>query len=368
MDAKRQYYFGKEDTLLIKGVAILMMMYHHCFLDQTRFEGFEVVPMFLSLQTLMNTANFGKLCVAVFAFLSAYGMTISLKKMHADLDLSARDISLFYKKRYFNLMQGWLFVFALCQVFCWFASCRQVEIYGTKMGRAMVYFLLDGLGVADLFGRPMLIATWWYMSLANIIIIILPSLVLLYRKIGTLGTVLLAIVLPRSVAISYEPFRDWFLIIIFGMIFADKDWLARIRGKKVLSNPYMDKACKLALSVVALIVGIYLRERVGIGFFYEFRHSFLCLLVIYMAYEFLSPVKYLNSFLCFIGKHSMNIFLTHTLIRAIYFKDFIYGFKYPGVIVAVLFICSLAVSVFIELAKKISGYNRLAETLRKRWL
>ena len=359
--------FTKTDTLLLKGVAIIMMMYHHCFLDEIRFEGHEIIPTFFSIETLMHTSNFCKLCVAIFVFLSAYGMTVSLKKIQKDMDLSAEEFTLYTKKRFFNLMHGWLFVFAVCQIFTFFINRYQVKRYGNSVAEAIVYFLLDGLGVADLFGTPTLVATWWYMSFAIVIIIIFPLLILLYKKIGSMGMLLFSVVIPRIISIHYEPFENWFLVIIFGIIFADNNLLVRIKEKKFTKKTFWDKAIKLLLCFLLLQLGLFLRESCELGFFFEFRHGLLCLLVIYVIYEFLPDVKYLNTMLIFAGKHSMNMFLTHTFIRHVYLNEFTYSFKYPIVIIAVLFSLSLVLSILIEQMKKWIGYNRLVENLRKRW-
>ncbi len=365
--AEKKNYFSKTDTLLLKGVAIIMMMYHHCFLDETRFEGHEIIPTPFSLETLMHTSNFCKLCVAIFVFLSAYGMTISLKKINTDMDLSAKEFTLYTKKRFFNLMHGWLFVFILCQIFTFLINRYQVKRYGNSVAEAIVYFLLDGLGVADLFGTPTLVATWWYMSFAIAIIIIFPLLILLYKKIGSMGMLLFAAIMPRIINIHYEPFEDWFLVIIFGIVFADYNLLVQMKEKKFTEKIILDKSIKLLLCFLLLQLGVFLREDCELGFFFEFRHGILCLLVIYAIYEFLPDIKYLNTMLIFAGKHSMNMFLTHTLIRHVYFNDFTYSFKYPVLIVAVLFGISLLLSILIEQMKKLIGYNHLVEYLRKRW-
>lgn len=360
-------FFSKADTLLLKGVAIIMMMYHHCFLDETRFEGHEINPTPFTMETLMQTSNFCKLCVAIFVFLSAYGMTISLKKINKDMNLSADEFTSYTKKRFFNLMHGWLFVFLFSQVFSFFMNRYQIEKYGPDLAEGIVYFLLDGLGVADLFGTPTLVATWWYMSFAIVIIIIFPLLILLYKKIGSVGTLLFAAIMPRIIKVNYEPMEDWFLVIIFGIIFADCNLLVRMKEKKFTDKVIWDKAIKLLLCFLLLQLGVFLREDCELGFFFEFRHGILCLLVIYVIYEFLPDIKYLNTMLIFIGKHSMNMFLIHTFIRHVYFNDFTYSFKYPVLIVAVLFSISLVISILIEQMKKWIGYNRLVESLRKRW-
>lgn len=130
------------------------------------------------------------------------------------MELSAKEFTLYTKKRFFNLMHGWLFVFLFCQIFSFFMDCYQIKRYGNSVAEAIVYFILDGLGVADLFGTPTLVATWWYMSFAIVIIIIFPLLILLYKKIGSMSMLLFAAIMPRIIKIGYEPIEDWFLVII----------------------------------------------------------------------------------------------------------------------------------------------------------
>lgn len=363
---KNKCSFDKNDTLLVKGVAILLMMYHHCFFCKERMGNHEIIPAPMSMSLLMNTASFSKVCVAIFVFLSAYGMTVSIKKIKNSMELSTGEFAEYTKKRYFNLMTGWLFVFAFCQIFSWFYARLQTDVYAGKKLYSIIAFVIDGLGLADLFGTPKLVATWWYMSFANIIILVFPLIIMLYKKIGAGVLVILAVLLPRVMEVSYDPIRKWVLVLVLGIVFADKNLLVRMRKKKIVENVYFNKILKLFISMIALAAGIYLWRYNEFGFLYEIRHSILGVLVIYMAYEFLTPIKYLNSFLCFAGKHSMNMFLIHTFIRDKFFNDFIYGFKYPIVIIAVLFGTSLLVSIAIEFLKRITGYNCLVEKLKKR--
>ena len=78
------------------------------------------------------------------------------------------------------------------------------------------------------------------------------------------------------------------------------------------------------------------------------------------------PIKYINDILMYLGKHSMNIFLIHTFIRAHYLNTFTYSFKYPALIVLVLLVFSLILSIIIEAMKKYSGYNKLVEKIREK--
>ena len=67
------------------------------------------------------------------------------------------------------------------------------------------------------------------------------------------------------------------------------------------------------------------------------------------------------TFMQFVGKHSMNMYLTHTFIFCLFFPDFIYGFKYPILIFLALFTTSLLLSVCIEFVKKRIGFYKLLD-------
>ena len=58
-----------------------------------------------------------------------------------------------------------------------------LEVYG-KSAKGVIYFLIEGLGMANLFGTPSIVGTWWYMSLAISLVIVIPILVKVYSKIG----------------------------------------------------------------------------------------------------------------------------------------------------------------------------------------
>ena len=219
------------------------------------------------------------------------------------------------------------------------------------------------MGLADLFQTPMLVRTWWYMSFATVIIVIFPILIMLYRKVGTVGFLLFAVIFPRIIDLQYEPLMTWFLVIALGIVFADKNILVKLKMFHIVNNVYIDKLIKLVVCTFGLYVCIHVREYSDVNFFYELRHGFMCVYIIYMINEFVSPIKYLNSFLRFVGKYSMDMFLIHTFIRGIFYIEFIYSFKYPLRIMLVLFALALGVSILIEVVKQISGYNKLMERL-----
>lgn len=77
MDNTKISGLSKRETQALHGLAILLMLYHHLFCIQTRIH--------VSYYSLLGrgieekAAWFGKICVAIFAFTSGYGLCKSAK-------------------------------------------------------------------------------------------------------------------------------------------------------------------------------------------------------------------------------------------------------------------------------------------------
>ena len=73
--------FTKEHTQIAKGVAILMMLYHHLYIIPERINNnfFSLIDQVIP-NAQSTIAVFCKLCVCIYVFLSGYGLYHSLKK------------------------------------------------------------------------------------------------------------------------------------------------------------------------------------------------------------------------------------------------------------------------------------------------
>lgn len=72
--------FSKSDTNIAKTVAIIAMYIHHLFFSKETYAGFSFSFTPLSESQTLVLAQCCKVCVAIFVFLSAYGITISFIK------------------------------------------------------------------------------------------------------------------------------------------------------------------------------------------------------------------------------------------------------------------------------------------------
>ena len=70
---KSKLIFGKNETAIIKGVAILLMLIHHLFMNT---EGIN----YYSQDFFNHLSSIGKICVSIFSFITGYGIYISYEK------------------------------------------------------------------------------------------------------------------------------------------------------------------------------------------------------------------------------------------------------------------------------------------------
>lgn len=341
--------FGKDDTLAIKGVALLCLIYHHCFLPG-RFESYGVTFYPLPEKYMVIFASFLKICVGMFVFMSGFGMIRSYKsqkKKKANFSFIEYTFD-----RYYALWSKWLFVFVACFVVCYFVDYRPIEIYGSVKNA-----IIDMLGYADFFETPILVATWWYMSLAFLLILVFPLLMKIYEKID-LFILPLVIVTSNYVSMIYFPLGRWLFAFVLGMYCADHYIFEKLSEIKFCDKKWLSQIIKCVILTLFVLWLIKFRQTKSNNIYYFINDGFIPAFIIYYCYEFIIHIKYLDGILKYLGKHSMNIFLTHSFIRGIYLQNWTYSFDSWITVMIVLLVESIFISVLIEWLIKLLRYDK----------
>lgn len=125
------------------------------------------------------------------------------------------------------------------------------------------------------------------------------------------------------------------------------------------------------VTLLILCIGVLAVLRYDGEFQYEqqlfhFTDPLLALFTVTLCYLTLSARTWLRAPFAFVGKHSMNIFLTHTLLYSQYLHKFIFSFQYPTLIFLALLGSSLLLSVAIERLKEITRYIALVALLKNK--
>lgn len=364
--------FTKEHTMQMKGIAIIILLFHHCFLNAQRWatvpyeklattKGWGYYPISFapfSSHTIQYLASFSKICVAMFVFMTGYGMWVSYESQKKKTTMSN-----YIKKRMVTLMTGFLIIFVVTEILA-IPTGRFIEVYGHDF-RSVVYMIIDALGLAKLLGTPLFCLTWWYMSLAIVLIMIFPFVHSIMEKYQWV-VVVASIIVPRACEFgqSTDLFR-YLLAYTLGMYFAQHDLLARIKEKFMEQN-VAGKLLSLIVSLIGLAVIIKCRQNAWIGWKYlDFWDGFAAMYVIVISYIYILNGKWIVKGLGFLGKHSMNIFLIHSFYRDVFFHEFTYSFYYAWLDYIVLMAISLVTSIVLEWFKKLIRYEKFIDWVKR---
>ena len=169
MEKEKTVRFDKYTSQAMKGIAIVMMLFHHQYLSRKRFEGFTVSFAPFADDTMIYMCSVFKICVPIYAFISGYGLYLSYrKKRSAPVRWTAG--------RLVKTMSGFWIIWILSAVIFqgMFGYVSKVYFSGGSRIEGLAAMGLDFLGLHSLFGTVTMNGTWWYMSAAVIFVILVP--------------------------------------------------------------------------------------------------------------------------------------------------------------------------------------------------
>ncbi len=345
---------SKDDSQVIKGVAIFLMMWHHSFLEG-RFEEFTISFFPFSAEQVSQFAYCSKICVSLFAFVSGYGLYLAYSHRKKE-----ESVSRWIAKRYLKSFLPIWFVIAFCWIVTFVLDGRPAAVYfakGRKIG--MLYMAFDFLGLSNLFDTPSLMGTWWYLTAFIAFIVLTPLLVDAIRKYGGILCFAALMLLPRCINgfPGGKHFLTFLPAFLIGMLFAGNDVFARFKQK---TEGSISKAVAAALLSLAMVIPAwYLSCILSRKQFWDLTLGLFT--GIYATAIFFTFCRFpaVSKILQFLGRHSLNIYLTHGVIRSKYCSEFIYGRVHFALVILTLLLSSLVVSLVIEALKKLFKFDTL---------
>lgn len=342
--------FDIDASLAIKGIAILMMLFHHLFRNGLYVhEKYDITYVPFPEVNVCNIATVCKICVAIFTFISGYGLYLNYKKRGNETG--------WVLSRGIKLLSSFWFIAILCWIICQIIDGRVQSVYFSKSCyEGIVYMLVELLGCSWLLGTPLFVTEWWYMSAAIVFIFLIPIIFQFEDKLLLL--LLMVIAFPRVLGVGYQGGCGIYTFLfgfMLGVFCARNDyvnkWINLYKGKR--------KLAKFITEFVFLILGYKLYRKIPIDIFWEFHFGLYPLLVILFLTEFIIGIRSIKKILIFFGKHSTNIYLLHSVYLYIYLSEFIYNMPYFLLSYLVLTGISLGSSIFIEWLKKVIKYEKL---------
>lgn len=335
--------FTKEDTRVVKGVAVLCMLFYHLFQTAELVEKMGVVYAPLSLDGLLLISGFGNICVAIFVFLSAYGLSRGFYVEQMNFG-RLPEMLRYATRRGAKLCLHFSIMFITINLI-WFSKFDYGGLYG-KNKQGVLYLLLDMFGLAEVFDTPTLNATWWYMEIAILMVFLVPILYLIVEKLGWY-VLFPAILLPLVFAL-HPDFQRYYFVMIMGVVAAKEGWIEKLLNWKL---PFFGKA---VLGVAGLVFCVLVRQNYVVYTYFAYLFDApIALFMIWFCTDIIGRSKILRFLLNKLGTHSMNIYFVHTFFyMAIYQKE-IYSFKYTLLILAVLVFVCYIFSVVLEFLKRL---------------
>ncbi|MBO7055029.1 MAG: acyltransferase [Bacteroidales bacterium] len=316
------YSISKEDTTLIKGLAIFCIVMHNFFHWMPPSPGeneflFDerLIQNFFSLLTskpseIINIlfSYLGHYGVQIFIFISGVGLTYSMKKN----ERSWGNFMGYRLKKLYPLLLTGIIVFFISTILTTKSLVTKLEWHELTYKMLFLHTLLPNSGLK-------VVGPWWFFGLIMQLYLLFSFLYKFIEKYNWRALIALCIISYGCFFISHTYFhelRDISLMqnapghlpeFCFGI------WFAQNRDKKI---PIL----WLFISIALFVLGNFFQVC--------FPFTFISVTIIFLfAYPYLKKLicwkqNYLQSFFLFLGNLSMIIFVVHTIFRPPFIDTF----------------------------------------------
>ena len=334
--------FEKDDTKIMKAVAIILMLYHHLFAFPDRIN-YNYISLFKYNDKTISffIGDFGKICVAIFLFLGGYGTYCIYKNNTNEL----------IKKKLKSLYKCFLRVFIITIPISVLLHDKQIVLEFKE-------FLYNITGWSTTYNGE-----WWFIMPYVFLIIMSPILIKIINKYTkNMYISFIVLIIYQLLLINYYPkllalpvfdkyrltniyvntTRTLYLLSTYvcGMLFAKYKLLDKVKVKL---------ASKFIYTIISIIV-------IGIIFIlrrllwpYDIDLIFAPLFIVSMTIILSNSIfNILNKVLLKIGKESTNIWLIHSFFCYHWCQKFIFMPKYSILIFLTLLVISYISSIIIN--------------------
>ncbi len=344
--------FTKNDTKIIKGAAICLMLYHHLFAYPHKIlEGVSFISLCSFGETTLSTyiGQFGRICMPMFLFLSGYGTYLSSLKTDDITSLVANRVKGLYK--------------AVWQVYILTAPVS-VYLFRNMQTGLLKEIIYNALGLSCTFNEE-----WWFIVPFVVLLVLFPlTKRFIDRAKGDIFTDFFILLIysafcnyiaPAIIELpALEPLASsvfWhktkevleiFPAFLLGCIFAKYGLLDRIK-QNCAGKPLW---CVASLICMAALFYIHLYNHL----YYDFINSAIFISCITVLLP-LRIFKLIFNVLGKIGEESTFIWLTHTFFSAYWCQKLIFAPKYSILIFLLLLVVSYCAAKLIRLFWKLVG-------------
>ena len=324
---------NKSESLQLKGVALLFMLWHHLFNQLSNFDSVSSLATIFSypIEYLLARATNP---VCFFLLLGGYG-----------LYLVNRSVDTHRYSRIFKLVLHYEVILAVFLSVGYFIDSN---LYPGTLKRLVSNILMW----SSLYnGECWFLFPYICLSLSS------PLVFRLIDRYGSFVTILSSMTLYVGISFAFSRYGGIYsqrliynLLLYFYLLFPFS--IGAIFARNVCNQTQLYVALKStanrvkpAVLFILLVVIIAVRILINSSILDPvYALITICLLLqLFRSYNY----KHIG-FLSIVGLHSMNIWLIHTWFCYYFFHDWIYSFRYPIVIFVVLLCCSILTSFIIN--------------------
>jgi peptidoglycan/LPS O-acetylase OafA/YrhL len=136
-------------------------------------------------------------------------------------------------------------------------------------------------------------------------------------------------------------------VILLGVVAANEEWFEKANFDRI------PKLSRILVGIVLFAALVIIRQNYFVyNNFAYLLDGAIAVFFAWFAKELFGGISGVKQALRFLGKHSMNMYFIHSFIYMIIYQEFIYSFRYAGLIFAVLLAICLVYSVCLEGIKK----------------
>ena len=320
---------NKETTTIIKGVAILMMLFYHLF-GRYNLANICTPLLYIGNTPLVRYINNACYPVSFFMILSGYGLTYCYKKNQLSPSIQGKRILKLY-------VHYWLVLLFFVTI----GHYIKPDIYPNNL----IHVLINITGINCTYNGEIWfllpyaiisLLSWWIINFVYnlndkrkifITLIVYSVFFLIARYIGyhLPHNELLATLLIQLVYIVQLTFYFSLGILLF----------------RLLENePTILKAVKPTIYFIIIIALFIIKSMIKVTI-----ADGLYAFIIIFCISHLQLHRLFHNIFYKLGQYSMPMWMTHTFFAVYLFQDFIYGFKYSLLIWLVLITISYLTSI-----------------------
>ena len=320
---------NKETSTIIKGVAILMMLFFHLF-GRDDLGDLCTPLLYIGNTPLVKYLSNACYPVSFFMILSGYGLTYCYKRNQLSLSIQSKRILKLY-------VHYWLILL----IFVTIGHFIKPDIYPNDL----LHVLANIVGIRCTYNGE----TWFLLPYAIISLLSWWIIDFVYhlneKRIIIITLIIYSIVFLTTRYIVYHQLENTTLLTLllqpFFIVQLTFYFSLGILLFRLLENePTALKAIKPTIYFIIIIALFIIKSMIKVTI-----ADGLYAFIIIFCISHLQLHRLFHNIFYKLGQYSMPMWMTHTFFAVYLFQDFIYGFKYPLLIWLILITISYLVSI-----------------------